>query len=460
MKASVKLLTLTLFILTMAFEGFQCGSPELEGAKVYRNQKNYQAAIEQLKKETAKNPSNEEAWYLLGDIYFETNDLENMSAAFSECLRIDPNKHGREIRIKKGNKWAEHINKGVGYVERGSQDNRLPYDSAVSEFNKAISAWPDTFITHRYVAIAYFNKNDFDNAVKSYAVAWNLAKQSDDAQGIGKIFLSRGIQNKANFETINAEKLRFSKEIDGLGKGTPRSEVLRVLGTPESKKPIKGTRKEDWIYAKYSLTLSFEGDNVSSRKFSKPFDAGLDSTEMTTARLNYVKAGEWLEKARAINPKDNEVLRYLLQVYVETGKTKEAIATYTQASANDPSNKVIKYILGHLYRSDNQNDNAVSSFEAALKLDENFEDALMELGVTYYNWGVEVLRAAQEKNTIDDSYKKQFTKAIPYFEKYTELKTNDAQVWETLANIYGRLGQSEKAMKAIERADAIRKGNQ
>jgi hypothetical protein len=46
--------------------GFQCGSPEFSGAKLRIQQKDYKGAINLLEKEVQKNPTNEEAWFLLG----------------------------------------------------------------------------------------------------------------------------------------------------------------------------------------------------------------------------------------------------------------------------------------------------------------------------------------------------------------------------------------------------------
>jgi Tfp pilus assembly protein PilF len=43
-------------------------------------------------------------------------------------------------------------------------------------------------------------------------------------------------------------------------------------------------------------------------------------------------------------------------------------------------------------------------------------------------------------------------------EKVTECKKDDYNVWETMGTIYARLGQQDKAMKAFDQADKIRKG--
>jgi Flp pilus assembly protein TadD len=42
-------------------------------------------------------------------------------------------------------------------------------------------------------------------------------------------------------------------------------------------------------------------------------------------------------------------------------------------------------------------------------------------------------------------------------EKVAECKKEDANIWETMGTIYARLGQQDKAMKAFDQADKIRK---
>ena len=92
-------------------------------------------------------------------------------------------------------------------------------------------------------------------------------------------------------------------------------------------------------------------------------------------------------------------------------------------------------------------------------MDPNFTDAIFDLGATYYNWGVDIIKEANVKGEDTDAFKEKFNRAQPLLEKVSEMKKDDPQVWETLGTIYARMGQQDKAMKAFERADKIRKGN-
>jgi tetratricopeptide (TPR) repeat protein len=126
---------------------------------------------------------------------------------------------------------------------------------------------------------------------------------------------------------------------------------------------------------------------------------------------------------------------------------------------NEPKNKLNHYILGVLNRTAGKFDVAITSFEKALVIDENYVDALFDLGATYYNWGVDMIKQAQESGSDSEEFKQKFTDALPHLEKVTTIKTDDPSVWETLGTIYARLGKSDKAIDALDKADQIRKGN-
>lgn len=236
---------------------------------------------------------------------------------------------------------------------------------------------------------------------------------------------------------------------------------MRILGAPDNiTKGPKGTKKEEWTYNTYKLTFSMDGDKVMERKAGQPpFRPSIDSTEYQLAQGEYAKSVEALEIARAANPKDNETLQALLKAYVESNRIEPAIKEFEKAIAAEPGSKVNHYVLGVLYRTVSKYDQAIAQFKEALRIDPNDCEALLELAATYYNWGVELISVAREKELDTEEYKPKFEAALPYMEKVTECKKDDPTVWESLGQIYARLGQQDKAMKAFEQADKIRKGN-
>jgi len=384
-------------------------------------------------------------------------DYEGMNRAFNAALKIS-NQHEKDIRGMRFNRWGQHLNGGVTLLNKASSDSAQYYTLAVDEFNKAIAAWPDTSLSYRYLGYAYTNAGAADDAIAAYTKAWNLGKDKEAYSRAGRMFLQKGFDQKSKFESENAEKLRMIKNLAQIEKGSYRTDVMRVLGAPDNvKKGPKTSKKEEWTYGKYNLTLMIDGEKVAGKTMSKPYDPGVDSTRYRAAEQEFYRAIDVFERIKQEDPKDNENLGLLLQAYVEANKIQEATKTFKQAVLNEPGNKTNHYILGVLYRTTGDFTSAIGEFKEALNIDPGYGDALFDVGATYYNWGVDILKAAQEKGEESQEYKEKFKEALPFMEKVAEIKKDDAQVWETLGTIYARLGDAERAVKALDQADKIRK---
>jgi tetratricopeptide (TPR) repeat protein len=447
-------------IASFVFLGYQCGSPEFTGAKVYMQQKNYKEARRLLEVEVQKNPQNEEAWFYLGGLLADEGDITGMNKAFDAALKISP-KHATEIRSMRYNHWGQSLNAGVNYLERASSDSAQYYDKSIASFHRAIDSWPDTSLTYRYLGYAYNNKGDYDSAIVAFTQAWNMGKDVEAIKRAGSIYLIKGDQHKAKFESDNALALKNLKNLDDVKRATTKDKVKDLLGAPDdTKKGPKGSTKEDWFYKLYNLTISFDGDKEIDKKFGQPgYNPAIDSTEYRLAQEQYAKAVSDLELARAADPKDNETLQRLLKGYVESNKIEPAVREFEKAVATDTTNlKTNRYILGVLYRTIGKYDEALAQFQEANKLDPNDCDVLFDIAATYYNWGVDMIKVSDEKNEQSDAYKAKFEAALPYMERVAECKKDDPQVWETMGTVYARLGMQDKAMKAFDQADKIRKG--
>ncbi len=457
MKNNLITIALLLLCAGLVIQGFECGSTDFESGKLYQSQKNYKEAIRLFETELQKNPKNEEAWYRLGIVKGEVDDMEGMSRAFAQALSISK-EHATEIHDYRYNYWANHLNAGVAYKNRASKDSAQFVDKAIEEYKKAISAWPDTSLTYYYLGPMYIDKNQIDSAIACYQQAWDLAHDRGAYKNVGRLYISQGSALKAEFDSTNADKLKLQKDMQSLKKGSHRSDLQSALGEPTKKvRDRKNSKKEDWTYSQYGLKFTLEGEFVATKTVLKPYDFQIDSTKYYAAMVKFNKAVEIFETLKTLDPKDTETLNLLLNAYFQADRIKEAIQTFKLAIENEPGSKLNHYVLGILYRTNHEYDAAIAEFKAATEIDPEYADAIYDIGATYYNWGVEQKKAAQEKGDESTAYKDKFKEALPYFEKSSELKPDDAKIWDTLGTIYALLGQKEKATKALDRAEAIRK---
>ena len=455
-------------------QGFQCGSPEFSGAKLRIQQKDYKGAIKLLEAEVKKNPANEDAWFLLGELDADQGDFAGMNVAFVEALKINA-KHSKEIYSIRYSKWGQNINSGVSYLSRSSADSSQFYEMAVNDFKTASEIWPDTGLTYKYLGIAYYNKGEFDNALIAFRTSWEKGRDLESLKRVGMIYFTKGSDLDGKFDTENADSLRIFKTLNQIRVGTHKNDVMAGFGAPDDVKkivpPKKGRKvmtekvsaKEEWTYKNLGLSLVIENDLVASDSISRR--PAIDSTYHRRALVMYDSAENVFEEVKNVDPKDNQNLNMLLQAYVKSNRIKEALRTFQTAVANDPGNKNNHYILGILFREDGQWQSAIDEFKVALKIDPTFNDASYDVGATLFNWGVDLLRKEEAKaepkgdgkQEENAEYKKKFEEALPYLEQASLAKKDDPQIFETLGKIYARLGQQEKATKVFDDADWLRK---
>jgi tetratricopeptide (TPR) repeat protein len=458
MKSNLFSFFFALLLVGFMTQGFQCGSPDFTGAKVQEQNKNYSEAAKLYEKEVQKNPANFEAWFRLGRVRgVELNDFAGMNQAFRESEKLS-NVYVNDIHAIRGHFWVQFINSGVINKNRATKDSMQFYDKAIQDYNTANLIWPDTSITFLYLAGAYKSKGDLDNTVLNLNKLWEMDHDKDAYKSVGRIYVQQGLDKKELFKTANADKLKLQKNLREIDKGNYKGDVTQAFGQPDSQKKVKkDPKKEDWIYNKYSMTFTFDGERVVNRKIDKPIDLQIDSTKYFEAVVEFNKAVEVFEAIKKADPKDNENLNLLLQAYYESDRTVEATKAFKLAVDNEPGNKMNHYILGLLYRTTNDYDGAIKEFSEAIRLDSTFSDAFYDIGATYYNWGVKMKKASQEAGDESVEYKTKFQAALPWMEKMTKIKKDDSKIWETLGTIYALLGQAENATKALDEADKIRK---
>ncbi len=213
------------------------------------------------------------------------------------------------------------------------------------------------------------------------------------------------------FEGANAAGLKTLKNLEEAKKATTKDKVKELLGAADSvKKGPKNSTKEDWEYKTYKMKFSFDGEKVIDKKFGQPaYVPAIDSSDYRLGQVQYDKAVAALEKARAADPKDNETLQRLLKAYVASNRIEPAVREFEKAVATDTTNvKTNRFILGVLYRPIGRFDDAIASFREANKIDPNDCEVLFDIAATYYNWGVDIIKAAEEKSEQSDAYKAKF----------------------------------------------------
>jgi tetratricopeptide (TPR) repeat protein len=273
------------------------------------------------------------------------------------------------------------------------KDDPANYDKAVEDFNTAIAVVPDSSATYYVSALAYYAKKDNKNA-------------------------------KARLETALEKKPEFA-------------DAARFLGQ------LHYTAGMERIDAK---------DSVGA---SKEFDASMKA----------------FETAYAAEPSNADNISNLIEIYDRTQNHSKALSLTSSAVEKDPSNKIYRYAYGVFLLKQDKYPEAIEQFKKAVELDPTYGDAIYNLGVAYLNWGVSMkaetdkkAETAREKMgskakdvKADLSYKDKLKDSLPYLEKASEIRPDDAALWQQLGRVYANLNMVDKSKAAFERFDKLTK---
>jgi tetratricopeptide (TPR) repeat protein len=150
---------------------------------------------------------------------------------------------------------------------------------------------------------------------------------------------------------------------------------------------------------------------------------------------------EGLEKL----PNDAWFLQNLINYYIYSGKTKDALVYLNTAIEREPQMAQYRYVKGNLDEAIGNVDEAIASFDKALKLDSTLAEAWGGKGRLYYNKAVKM---SDEANLIKDvkQYNAEmknvdaaFKVSIPFFQKASQLKPTEMEFKRTLKTLYYRL---------------------
>ena len=454
---------LVISAVSLALMGFQCSSAEMTSAKLYINRKEFGNAEAQLVKEVAKNPKNEEAWYLLGQIRFELKNYAGMKDAFVKAKEAG-SKFKKEIDGQTLATWGRLFNQGVEELNKAQDSSG--FDRSIETYKLASYVLPESTINQQNLGLAYYRKGDFESAIPPLKVALEKSKSLLAIRILSGIYLVRANEFKTKFIELNKAVIDEMKNIGQIREKIKAADVKYFIGEPNNvDKETKGKGKqaivvkEKWKYSKFNLIVIIEGDFVSAVKYTTPYTALIDSSNHKLALVEYDKAIEVLRIGSASFPEDAEISESLMNAYIGAERNTEARVLLDDRVKKYPDSKFDHYNLGVFLLKDNKYEESVNQFKAVLAIDSEFGSATYNLAATYVNWGVaEQERLKKEKKEDDKSYQEKFKFAVPYLEKVIEGKPNDVQIWELLGQVYANLGNVEKANSAYKKADEIRQG--
>ena len=462
-RTSLLLFIIAALLYGFATVGFQCSSAELTSARLYMQRQDWPNAAKSLQKEVEKNPQDAEAWYLLGRVDAELKDYAGMNTSFKNSLALT-NQFQKDISDTRLHFWAQFFNQGVIDLQKG-KDSTAYCDKAIESFTNAIAVLPDSVTTYRGLANAYLLKGDKENSLKTLEKVYSMQKDPVTGHLLGVRYFDIAEGYKKAFEDRNRDALEVARSLEGIRDKMRKEDAEKALGTANSVEIGKGkqAKEETWTYDKYNMVLKFVDGRLADRRFTRPLNLQIDSTDYRKAMEYYDKSVDVLTVASGLGPTSEPILADLSNALIAAGKANVARETFAKLLETNPNNKIAHYNLGVLELKANEFEEAIKNFTAAWNADPTYESALYNLVVCYVNWGVSMREKAQKAvegtaNQIDPAYKEKFQKAVPLLEQLLDKRQNDAELWELAGRLYANMNMTEKSKAAFDRSDKIRQG--
>lgn len=132
-----------------------------------------------------------------------------------------------------------------------------------------------------------------------------------------------------------------------------------------------------------------------------------------------------------------------INLLLDNEKYEEALKIIEGSIATEKRNKLLFFLYGYLYQTKQQNNaTAELAYKKALDLDQNYFDALYQLGVAYVNTANESLKANNKPQFIS-----QINRAELILLRAHEINLNDRNTIQLLIEIYTRKNKLDKVQE-------------
>jgi tetratricopeptide (TPR) repeat protein len=163
-----------------------------------------------------------------------------------------------------------------------------------------------------------------------------------------------------------------------------------------------------------------------------------------------LKAESILKKLPEIFPGDKSVTLQLIDLYIKSGKNKEALEYLQIAKADDPQNYSLFFAEGIIFLNESRYDEAIADLTIAVELNPDIFDSQYGLGAAYINKASDMFTKANDIMDVNkyqvaiDEAMDVFAKALPYMENANKLNPDDIYALRSLKELYYRLKMPEK----------------
>ncbi len=311
-----------------------------------------------------------------------------------------------------------------------------------AQADKKTKKWPETWAIKAYLS-SYISILDGDegNADRYYGMANDAidsARRLDKFQANSRLIdaaiynVNIRKQNKANLAFNNSDFGNAFKLLKDVSDFFPKDTTL-AINTALSAQNIQG----------YDNALIY---------FKRAKDNGAKNpvlfqnlASIYTSKFENELAIKTLEDGLKLNPYDINLINNYINLLLDNEKYDTAIKVIESTIKLDGKNKLLYFLYGYLHQNNLNYSTAELAYNKALSIDENYFDALYQMGLAYVGSANDALKsAASDKNQKYTSF---INRAEVSLLQAHEINQNDKQTVQLLIEIYTRKNKLDKVQE-------------
>ena len=326
------------------------------------------------------------------------------------------------------------------------------WPKAIEQLEQAVSLYPNNPEAHYLLGEGYAWKREWAK----------MNEMFDKSLAIGPQFEAQA-KNTRERHWVNNFNSGVGKVNGGDTEGAIKSFTTCLIINPNK---VEAYKNLAFAYLQADST-----DAAKQTYLALLENAGEDLEAMSSLSRLYVqdkeyqKALELEQKVLEKDPDNKDAMANLALINDFMGNTDKAFQLYEDAIAKNPGDKDLLFNLGRLYFMKGNYDTAIEKFKEVIAKDPEDFDSNVNVGNAYLQMGDQYRKELKEKEDAGkeitkeemDKLKELFCNSIPYLEKASELKPDDATSWNNLGVAYINCGDKERGQEAFKKVEELGK---
>jgi len=314
--------------------------------------------------------------------------------------------------------------------------------SEAAQNDRKTKKWPETWAIKAYLS-SYVSVIDADegNADRYFSLANDAidsARRLDKFQTNSRLIdaaiynVNIRKQNKANIAFNNNDFATAYKLLKDVSDFFPKDTTL-AMNTG-----ISAQNVQDYDNALTYFKRAKDNGSKNSILFQ-------NLANIYTSKFENELAIKSLEDGIRLNPYDANLTNSYINLLIDNEKYETAIKVIDNTLKIDTKNKLLYFLYGYLHQFNANYTTAELAYNKALSIDENYFDALYQLGLAYVSSANNALKSSEaDKN---QKYQSFINRAEIALLQAHEINQNDKSTVQLLIEIYTRKNKLDKVQE-------------